>query len=73
MFQNISWFQDVDKLNELNADIYINSNSLNQECANQKLKELLKILQIPKENIIINVLDNKEKIKEKRIAKDMKF
>ena len=27
-------------------------------------------MQIPKENIIINVLDNKEKIKEKRIAKD---
>lgn len=70
MFQNISWFQDVEKLNELNADIYINSNSSNQECTNQKLKELLKILQIPKENIIINVLDNKEKIKEKRIAKD---
>ena len=44
-FQNISWFQDVEKLNELNADIYINSNSLNHECANQKLKELLKILQ----------------------------
>ena len=54
----------------LKCFIYINSNSLNQECANQKLKELLKILQIPKENIIINVLDNKEKIKEKRIAKD---
>lgn len=72
LFKNISWFKGIKRIKQLkNVDIYINSNNLNQKCAENKFYELQKILNLPEDHIIMNITGKKQKnIKKKKIDED---
>lgn len=41
LFKDILWFDGIKRINQLNdVDIYINSNSVNEECTKCKYKQL---------------------------------
>ena len=57
LFKNISWFNGIKRINQLkDVDIYINSNSVNEECTKYKYEQLKVILKIPSNHILINTI-----------------
>lgn len=72
LFKDILWFDGIKRINQLNdVDIYINSNSVNEECTKCKYKQLTSILKIPSNHILINTIDIKnENVTKKDIDKD---
>ena len=63
-FKNIQWFDGIERIIDLNADVYFHSNSMNVQCSKYKRKELRKVLDIPDDHIII------ENMREKKIDTD---
>lgn len=65
MFENIKWFDGVSQLNNMihdeNINLFINSNSSNEACSALKRRQLHKILDIPDDHIIMNVIGSKKK------------
>ena len=59
-FKNIPWFDGIKRIMELKADVYINSNSLNEDCSYYKTKELQQVLNMPNNHIIINIVGQKK-------------
>lgn len=62
LFENIEWYDGIERINTLNADVRINSNSLNEKAAELKRTQLKQVLNLSDDKIIIhNVKDEKKK------------
>lgn len=66
MFTDINWFDGVERINEMNADKYICSNSLSEAVLQQKRIEIPKQLIIPEDKILLYLID-KTGAKEKKL------
>ena len=72
MFENIEWDASIEKINVLQADIYINSNNSTQEIADLKRTQLHNVLNINDDHIIMNIVGNdKSNITKKYIGDDV--
>lgn len=72
MFEDIEWDASIEKINVLQADIYINSNNSTQEIADLKRTQLHNILNINDDHIIMNIVGNdKSNITKKYIGDDV--
>lgn len=69
-FENIKWHDGIERINNIPADIYINSNSLSQETADTKRKQLHDVLNIPDDHMTLNVTVSASAIKQKKIDND---
>lgn len=72
IFKNIKWFKGIERIMKLkNADIYLNSNSINDKCSEFKRNQIHEILDISDDHIIINTVGHKQNnIIKKTIDKD---
>lgn len=62
LFKNIQWFDGIERINTLKADVHIKSNIFLQEIDQIKRTQLNNVLQIPNENIHLDlVTDPKQK------------
>lgn len=62
LFENIEWYDGIERINKLNADVRINSNSLNEKAAEMKREQLKSVLTLTDDKILIhNVKDEKKK------------
>lgn len=63
-FRYINWYdgvEDIIKLQQKGAEVYINSNSFNIEISELKRKQLKSILDLPDDRLILNVLTDCKK------------
>lgn len=63
-FKHINWYdgvEDIIKLEQKGAEVYINSNSFNIEISELKRKQLKSILGLPDDRLILNVLTDCKK------------
>ena len=58
IFEDIEWYPAIKFLNTINADVYINSNALTERAAELKRTQLLRVLNIPADNIRINIISD---------------
>ena len=70
IFENIEWDKGIELINELNADVYINSNNLTQEIAEIKSQQIHEILNIPDDHITMNICNKKSDTTSKIIDDD---
>lgn len=72
LFENIRFSSGIEKINNLNADVYINSNVYSQRAIDLKKSQLQKILNIPEDHYIFNLI-TPEASKEPKIIKSDVF
>lgn len=74
-FRNILWYDgvlDILEIEKLGAKVHIKSNSVSEEIANLKYKQLKKILDIEDERIHLHVIKTKD-CKKKELDNDMEI
>lgn len=72
LFENIKFSSGIEKINNLNADVYINSNVYSQRAIDLKKSQLQKILNIPDDHYVFNLI-TPETSKEPKIIKSDVF
>lgn len=55
-YRNIPWYNGVRRINNLKAEVRINSNNLTEEVAAVKTEELAKVLTLPADKITMNII-----------------
>ena len=70
LFENINFNPGVEEINDLNADIYINSNVYSHDVTELKRQQLRKILNIPDDHYIFNLITPSTSQTPKRISSD---
>lgn len=58
LFENIEWFEGIDRINNLKADVYINSNIYSSEIEQLKRSQIHDVLDIEDDHIILNNVNN---------------
>lgn len=58
LFENIEWFEGIHRINDLNADVYINSNVYAKEIESLKRNQIHEVLDIDDNHIILNTITN---------------
>ena len=62
LFKNVNWFEGIERINDLNADVHINSNIFSTNVDNIKRVQLHDVLRITDDKIHLNlVTDAKNK------------
>lgn len=62
IFENIDWYDGIEnilKIKNFGVQVFINSNCMTQTMANNKINQLLQVVDIPKENIKCNIIESK--------------
>ena len=73
-FSNIEWYNGIERINNLHKygiEAWIKSNNFNSEVSLNKLNELLKVLTIPSDRIVLNIVDSSTKQLNKGIDEDV--
>ena len=71
LFEDIKFSPGIEKINDLNADVYINSNAYSQKAIDLKKSQLQKILNIPEDHYIFNLITPETSKKPKIIDSDI--
>ncbi len=61
LFENIEWYPGIERINQLDADISINSNSFCDKASMLKRQQLHDVLTLPDEKIIIRTITDEKK------------
>lgn len=72
IFKNMEWDEGVETINDIVADVYINSNNLTEDIATLKREQIHDVINIADDHIIMNVIgSDKSSITKKVIDKDV--
>lgn len=56
LFRSINWYNGIERINDINADVRINSNTFSRETADLKIAQLKEVLQLSDDKIQVNLV-----------------
>jgi hypothetical protein len=61
LFKNINWYDGIDRIKYLDADIFISTNCYTEDIAKMKRQQLKEVLKIPDDKIYTHVINNEKR------------